>query len=70
MIELKELWPLLLRMAPVLRILWVTLQEMDVSEVERNAQLGIQHAERLAAHGYRQVHPSETNRNFTVGTTL
>ena len=33
----------------------VTLQEMDTSEVERNAQLGIQHAERLAAHGYRQV---------------
>ncbi|CAL5221936.1 g4211 [Coccomyxa viridis] len=31
------------------------MQEMDTSEVERNAQLGIQHAERLAAHGYRQV---------------
>ena len=33
----------------------VTLQEMDTSELERNAKLGLQHADRLAAHGYRQV---------------
>ena len=36
----------------------VDMQDMHTSEVERNAQLGIQHAERLAAHGYRQVRPS------------
>lgn len=33
------------------------LQDMDTSEVERNAALAILHADRLAAHGYRQVRP-------------
>lgn len=38
------------------------LQDMDTSETERNAQLGILHAERLAAHGYRQACPSQCFR--------
>ncbi len=53
-----RMWSPLFCRAFFLRKLMGQMQEMDTSEVERNAQLGIQHAERLAAHGYRQVHPA------------
>jgi hypothetical protein len=43
--------------ASLLERLSEALQDMGTSEVERNAALAILHADRLAAHGYRQVRP-------------